>query len=134
MRYRIRQQPRVIGPALMTALRTKAKPIATGIAIRNFIEQNLLLTFLIKDKIDSSSFVTWVQRLPRRTKTRSVVSTPHQPIKHCDCRSHSYYDSSGRHPASTTICQSRTGMPRFLQYHMNNIQTLKIHKKFPYKI
>jgi hypothetical protein len=51
----------VIGPAEMTVVRTKAKPIAIDIAMRNFIEETILLTFLIKDKIDSSSLVTWMQ-------------------------------------------------------------------------
>jgi hypothetical protein len=38
----------------MTEVRTKVKPITTDIAIRNFIEEIILLTFLIKDQIDSS--------------------------------------------------------------------------------
>jgi hypothetical protein len=44
----------------MTHVRTKAKPIAIDIVIRNFIEEIILLTFLIKDQIDSSSLVTWL--------------------------------------------------------------------------
>jgi hypothetical protein len=39
----------------MTEVSTKAKHIVIDIAIRNSIEQTILLTFLIKDQIDSSS-------------------------------------------------------------------------------
>jgi hypothetical protein len=37
----------------MTEVSTKAKHIVIDIAIRNSIEQTILLTFLIKDQIDS---------------------------------------------------------------------------------
>jgi hypothetical protein len=35
----------------MTEVRNKAKPIVIDIAIRNFIEEIILLTFLIKDML-----------------------------------------------------------------------------------
>ena len=41
----------------MTEVRSNVKPIAIDIAIRNFIEEIILLTFLIKDQINSSSLV-----------------------------------------------------------------------------
>ena len=51
----------------MAAVTTKAKPIAIDIVIRNFIEEIISLTFLIKDQIDSSSLVTCVplKQVPR---------------------------------------------------------------------
>jgi hypothetical protein len=44
----------------MTEVRTNVKPIAIDIVIRNFIEEIILLTFLIKDQIDLVSLDRFV--------------------------------------------------------------------------